>query len=174
MDYKKIFGVLFIILGLIFVVFPLYSSELVSLIAGICLITFGFASIIDGFSVWSMMAHVSLINILIGICAMLFGILFIYKIDALSFIFAYQFYLIAFVLIFAGIFGIFFALDTTSRLTSVLLLILGIVAIYLAFVSIAQPLYVAIIYGISLIIEGVLFLTSNGAETSNEEDYPQV
>jgi uncharacterized membrane protein HdeD (DUF308 family) len=165
MDYNKVLGVLFIILGLIFIAFPLYSTATVSVIAGICLITFGFASIIDGFSVWSMMAHVSVIKILIGICAMLFGLLFIYEISALSFIFAYQFYLVAFVLIFAGISGIFFAADTTSRLISVLLLILGIVAVYLAFISIAQPLYVAIIFGISLIMEGVLFLTSNIAET---------
>ena len=166
MDYRKVLGILFIIMGIIFAVYPVYSAEAVSWIAGICLIAFGFASIIDGFSVWSMMAHVSLINILLGICAMLFGLLFIYKIDALSFIVAFHFYLIAFLLIFAGIFGIFFALNTTSRLISVLVLILGIVAVYLAFASIAQPLYVAIIVGICLIMEGILFLTSGIAETN--------
>ena len=67
-------------------------------------------------------------------------------------------FLIAFVLILIGIFGIFFAPDTTSRLISVLVLILGIVAFYLAFASIAQPLYVAVIVGICLIMEGILFL----------------
>lgn len=166
MDYKKLLGILFIILGIIFAVYPLYSAQAVSWIAGICLIAFGFASIIDGFSVWSMMAHASLFKILLGICAILFGLLFIYEIDALSFIVAYQFYLIAFVLMFIGIFGIFFALDTISRLTSVLILILGIVAVYLAFTSIAQPLYVAIIVGICLIMEGILFLASGIAESN--------
>ena len=80
MDYRKILGILFMIMGLIFVVYPFYSAEAVSWIAGICLIAFGFASIIDGFSVWSMMAHVSILKILLGMCAMLFGLLFIYKI----------------------------------------------------------------------------------------------
>ena len=166
MDYKKLFGILFIILGIIFAVYPLYSAQAVSWIAGICLIAFGFASIIDGFSVWSMIAHVSLLDILLGICAIVLGLLFIYEIDALSFLVAYQFYLIAFILIFVGIFGIFFALDTISRLISVLILILGIVAVYLAFASIAQPLYVTIIVGICLIMEGILFLASGIAESN--------
>ena len=165
MDFRKVLGIIFIILGLIFAIYPMYSAEAVSWIAGICLICFGFASIIDGFSVWSMMAHVSLINILLGICAILLGLLFIYKIDALSFIVAYHFYLIAFILMFVGIFGIFFALDTLSRIVSLLVLILGIVAVYLAFCSIAGPLYVAIIVGICLILEGILFLASGIAES---------
>ena len=166
MDYKKILGILFIIMGILFAVYPMYSAEAVSWIAGICLIAFGFACIIDGFSVWSMMAHVSLLNILIGMCAMLFGLLFIYKIDALSFLVGFQFYLIAFVLMFAGIFGIFFGSDMISRLASVLILILGIAVVYLASASISSPLYVAIIVGICLIMEGILFLASGIAESN--------
>lgn len=166
MDFRKVLGILFIILGIIFAVYPMYSSAAVSWIAGICLIVFGFASIIDGFSVWSMMAHASLLNIFLGICAILFGLLFIYKIDALSFLTAYLFFLIAFVLMFSGISGIIFGLGTVSRLTSVLVLILGIVVFYLAFAAIAQPLYVAIIVGICLIMEGILFLASGIAESS--------
>ena len=166
MDYRKILGILFIIMGVIFTVYPLYSAEAVSWIAGICLIAFGFAAIIDAFSVWSIMAHVSLLNILLGMCAMLFGLLFIYRVDALSFLIAFQFYLIAFVLMFSGFFGIFFGPDTSSKLVSVLVLILGIVSVYLAAASLAQPLYVAIIVGICLILEGVLFLISGVAETN--------
>ena len=112
MDYRKVLGIIFIILGLLFAVYPVYSAATVSWIAGICLIAFGFASIIDGFSVWSMMAHASAIKILLGICAILFGLLFIYEIDALSFLVGYIFYLTAFVMIFVGIAGIFFGFDS--------------------------------------------------------------
>ena len=163
MDTRKILGILFIILGLLFIIYPMYSSAAVSWIAGICLICFGIAAIFDGFSVWSMMAHVSALDILIGICAILFGILFIYEIDALSFIVAYIFYLVAFVLICMGFFGIFFGINTTSRLTSLLILIVGIIAVYLAVYSIAQPLYVAILVGICLILEGLDLLLTNPA-----------
>lgn len=167
MDYRKILGIIFIILGLLFVIYPLYSTAAVSWIAGICLISFGFASIIDGFSIWSMMAHVSLINILLGICAILLGLLFIYEISALSFILAYLFYLVAFVMIFIGIVGIVFGLDSISRIASVLILILGIIAVFFAAYSIAEPLYTAILVGICLIMEGITFLASDIIENNN-------
>ena len=132
MDYRKILGFLFIILGLLFMIYPVYSAEAVSLIAGISLIAFGIASIIDGFSIFSMMTHFSAVNILLGICAILLGVLFIYEIDALSFIIGFQFYLIAFVLMFIGIVGMFKGIESLSRLASVLILILGIIAVFLA------------------------------------------
>ncbi|WP_458456315.1 DUF308 domain-containing protein [Methanobrevibacter sp.] len=160
MNYKQILGILFLILGIIFVIYPLYSAEAVSWIAGICLIAFGFAAIIDGFSVWSIVTHVSAINILLGICAILLGILFIYKIDALSFIVAYQLYLIAFVMIFVGILGLLSG-PTISKVTSVLILIMGIIAVFLAVYSISEPMYTAILVGICLIMEGIAFLTTD-------------
>ena len=160
MDYRKILGIIFIILGLLFVVYPLYASAAVSWIAGICLIAFGFASIIDGFSVWSMMAHVSVIKILLGILAILLGILFIYEVSALSFLVGYMFYLIAFVMIFVGLMGIFAGEGAVSKLASLLIMILGFVAIFCAVYSIAQPLYTAILVGICLVLEGIVFLAS--------------
>jgi hypothetical protein len=69
-------------------------------------------------------------------------------------------------LIFAGISGIVFGSDTISRLASVLIVILGIVVVYLAFAAIASPLYVAIIVGICLIMEGILFLAAGIAESN--------
>ncbi|MEE0939387.1 DUF308 domain-containing protein [Methanobrevibacter sp.] len=164
MDYRKILGFLFIILGLLFMIYPVYSAEAVSLIAGISLIAFGIASIIDGFSIFSMMTHFSAVNILLGICAILLGVLFIYEIDALSFIIGFQFYLIAFVLMFIGIVGMFKGIESLSRLASVLILILGIIAVFLASFSIAQPLYTAIIVGICLILYGITFLASSITE----------
>ena len=164
MDYRKILGFLFIILGLLFMIYPVYSAEAVSLIAGISLIAFGIASIIDGFSIFSMMTHFSAVNILLGICAILLGVLFIYEIDALSFIIGFQFYLIAFVLMFIGIVGMFKGIESLSRLASVLILILGIIAVFLASFSIAQPLYTTIIVGICLILYGITFLASSITE----------
>ena len=164
MDYRKILVFLFIILGLLFMIYPVYSAEAVSLIAGISLIAFGIASIIDGFSIFSVMTNFSAVNILLGICAILLGVLFIYEIDALSFIIGFQFYLIAFVLMFIGIVGMFKGIESLSRLASVLILILGIIAVFLASFSIAQPLYTAIIVGICLILYGITFLASSITE----------
>lgn len=167
MDFMKVLGILFIILGIIFIVYPFYSAATVSLIAGICLIAFGFAAIIDGFSIWSMMTNASAIKILLGICAILLGLLFIYKIDALSFIVSFQFYLIAFVLIFIGLVGIIGGIDAISKVISILILILGLIAIFLAVYALAEPLYAAILVGVCLILEGIsFFFTKNVIEAS--------
>ena len=164
MDYKKILGIIFIILGILFAVYPTYSASAVSLIAGISLIVFGFATIIDGFSIWSIMANISGIKILIGILAIIFGFLFIYEIDALSFIVGFQFYLIAFVLIFTGILGLFSESETMSKVASALIIILGMIVACLAAFAIAQPLYTAIIVGICLIMYGIIFFASSVVE----------
>ena len=158
MDLKKLLGILFIILGLIFIIYPLYSAAAVSLIAGISLIAFGFSAIIDGFSILSRMAHITAIEILLGICSIMLGILFIYSIDALSFIVGIQFYLIAFVLIVVGLIGIFSRPGTIAKIGSLCILILGIITIFLAAYSIAQPLFVAVLVGVGLIVDGVILL----------------
>lgn len=158
MDLKKLLGILFIILGLIFIIFPVYSASAVSFIAGISLIVYGFAAIIDGFFMLGIMARITVVEVILGICAIILGILFIYSIDALSFIVGFQFYLIALVLILIGLIGIFSRPGTMAKLGSILILILGIITVFLASFSIAQPLFVAVLVGIGLIIDGVTLL----------------
>ncbi len=58
-----------------------------------------------------------------------------------------------------GIIGLVSKVTKVSTFASILVLIMGIVAIALAAYAINQPVYIAIIIGIVLIIEGVnLFL----------------
>ena len=158
MNLKRILGIIFIILGLLFIIYPFYSASAVSLIAGISLIAFGIAAIIDGFSLLSRIAHITLIEVLLGICSIMLGVLFIYSIDALSFIVGFQFYFIAFILIFIGIAGIFSRPGSLAKIGSILTLILGIITVFLAAFSIAQPLFVAVLVGVSLLVEGIMLV----------------
>lgn len=165
MNYMKILGILYMILGIFFIVYPIYSAGAVSLIAGISLMAFGFAAIIDGFSAWSMMTHLSALKILLGICAIIFGLLFVYKIDALSFIIAFQLYLISFVLILIGFIGIFLGQGPPAKIASILIIILGALTFFAGSFAIAQPLFIAIIVGICLIMEGIACLASGVIES---------
>ena len=54
-----------------------------------------------------------------------------------------------------GITGVLSKMTRFSTFTSILVLIMGIVAIALAAFAVSQPIYIAIIIGIVLIIEGV-------------------
>ena len=72
MDFKQIFGILLVILGLIFIIFPIFSAQAISIIVGVSLLFFGFASIVNGFSVWNMLTHFSAVNIIMGIISIIF------------------------------------------------------------------------------------------------------
>lgn len=155
MGLEKIIGIIFMVLGLIFIIFPMFSAESVSFIVGLSLLFFGFASIVNGLSVRNM-STLSKINLVVGIIAVIFGILFIFAINALSFLVGLQFYIIAFILIFCGIVGII-SNSTLSKTTSLLILIIGIIAIVLGIYSITDPIYAAILIGLCLILQGLRF-----------------
>ena len=59
-------------------------------------------------------------------------------------------------MIFCGIVGII-SNSTLSKATSLLILIMGIIAIVLAVYSITEPIYAAILIGLCLIIQGLRF-----------------
>lgn len=173
MDFKRILGIIFIILGLLFIIYPFYSASAVSFIAGISLIAFGIAAIIDGFSLLSVMAYMTIIKVLLGICSIILGVLFLYNIDALSFIVGFQFYLIAFILILVGIIGIFSRPGALAKIGSIITLILGILTVFLAAFSIEQPLFVAVLVGVSLLVEGIMLLFVPSLDEANaiESEY---
>ena len=158
MENNYLIGILLIILGLIFVIFPIFSSLLVTFIIGVALVIIGLAAIVDAFTLESRIAHSSAISILLGILAIIFGILFLYGLDAVSFLVGLDFYIIAFILIFVGLVGLISKPGAMSKVASLLIIILGIIAIFLAVFAIAEPLYAALLVGLCLIVYGIIFL----------------
>jgi len=145
MEQNKISGILSIILGLIFIIFPIISSATTSIIIGLSLLFLGIVIILNDFTGF---------NVLAGILSILFGLLFMFAINAVSFLVGLQFYIIGIIMIIAGITGIITD-SKISKWTSLMILLLGIVEFILAFFSMAQPIYAAILIGLSLIIKGV-------------------
>ena len=161
MEVNKGAGILSIVLGLIFILFPMFSSGLVSVIVGLSLLFFGISSVYLGYNMRNEFDLYSKTTIIIGIIAIIFGFLFIFYIDALSFLIAIQFYIVGFIMIIFGISGLISRMGSISTFTSILVLIMGVIAIAVAAFSINQPVYIAIIIGIVLIIEGVALILSN-------------
>ena len=71
MEPNKISGILSVILGLFFIIFPFFSTGVVSMLIGISLIFFGIALILAGFTAG---------NIIIGILAILCRFVFTFNI----------------------------------------------------------------------------------------------
>ena len=158
---NKSAGILSIILGLVFMLFPMFSSELVSMIVGLSLLFFGISTMFMGWNMRHAFDTFSMISIAIGIIAIIFGFLFVFYIDGLSFLVAAQFYIVGFIMIAFGVTGILSKSEHVSNFSSILVLIMGIIAIALAIFAINEPIYIAIIIGIVLIIEGVSLILSD-------------
>lgn len=115
MAFEKSAGIIFIILGLIFILFPMFSAGVVSIIVGLSLLFFGISAAMMGFNMRKESKVVSIITIIIGIISLILGLLFIFYIDAISFLVAFQFYIVGFIMIIFGITGL---LSKGSRVTN--------------------------------------------------------
>ncbi len=137
----------------------MFSSDLISIIVGLSLLYFGICTAFMGFNMSRDFDNtISNITIIIGIIAIIFGFLFLFYINALSFITGIQFYIVGFIMIVFGITGLISKMNRISTFTSILVLIMGIVAIALAIFALNQPIYIAIIIGVVLIIEGITMI----------------
>ena len=145
MESNQISGLLSIILGLIFIICPIFSTAFLSIFIGLSLIFFGLAFILSEFSA---------VNIIVGILAIIVGLVFVFNITALSFIFGLQFYIIGILMIIAGIAGII-SESKFGKIASIFIIILGIISFALGGLSIDQPLFAAVLIGVALIVQGV-------------------
>ena len=144
MEQRQTAGILSIILGLIFLIFPVFSTAMVTILIGISLIFFGLAILLTGFSAF---------NIVVGILAVILGLVFVFNIEALSVVFALQFYIIGILMILAGIASLLS--EGSSKIISILIIILGIISFALGGFSIDNPIFAAALIGVGLIIEGI-------------------
>ena len=162
MNFTKILGILLIILGVLFIAYPLVSAGVVSIIACVSLIAFGLVVMFNAFTLWSIASGRSIIELIMGFLLILLGFLFFVDLAPLAFLTAYNFYLIAIVLLVIGILGIIYG-EGTSKWASALVLIFGIIFFIMGILSINNPLFIVILIGVCLIIRGVLYLTLGSA-----------
>ena len=153
---EKIAGLIYILLGILLIVTPMFSSELLSVCIGLSLVCFGFVAISRGIVFSSEFTNsFSILYILIGIISLIFGILFIFSINALTFLTALQFYIVAIIMMVYGLVGLF---GGKNKFYSIIILILGILTFFLAAFLASQPILIAVLVGVALMVEGVFAL----------------
>lgn len=159
MDFNKVAGIISIIIGLLFIAFPMLSSTVISIIIGIGLVLLGISAFTTSFAMRKGSHRIfSIMGVFIALVLLILGLLFIFYVDIVSFLVGVQFYLIGFILILFALSGLISRPNKKSTAISVLILILGIVSIALAAFSIAEPAIIATIIGAVLIIEGVFLI----------------
>ena len=158
MNTEKTAGVATIIIGLLLIIFPMFFSELISIIVGLSLLFFGISTIFMGYNLKHDMDLVRKVTMAIGIISVIVGLLFLFCINYLSFLVSLQFYIVGFIMLVFGITGLLYRVNTSTIITSIIVLLMGILSIGLAIFALNQPIYISIILGIGLVIEGVTFL----------------
>ena len=150
MNGNQISGILAIILGLIFIICPIFSTAFASMVIGLSLLFLGIFAVIAGITDGTGMGGLFIVA---GILAIIFGFIFTTNILAIPVLVALQFYIIGFLMILMGVSGLF-AKDQTAKILSILIIILAIVMIVMGALTVDNPVIAPILLGISLIVEG--------------------
>lgn len=167
---EKIAGLFHIILGLLLIIYPLISSAVISITIGFALVCFGISTICMSIIFRNdINKNYSYLSSAIGILSILLGIIFIFFIDALSFLVFFQFYIIGFIMVVYAIMGIIYLKKKNYIIRSIIMLILGILVFLLSVFAASQPLLIAILIGVSLIIEGIFIIVLDSSYSLSEK-----
>ena len=96
MESNKIWAILSIILGLILIIFPMFSSNLISILIGAIVLIFGVGLCYSGIISKEISTAFSSIAAVFGVVMIILGLAFIFGTNALSFLVGLQFYIIGF------------------------------------------------------------------------------
>jgi membrane protein HdeD len=159
----NMFGLLTLILGILVLIFPVAGVFSVSILIGFGILFLGVILLFQGAGIWGDNKIISAVLLLLGIIAIVLGLDIFGNIWALSFIIGISYYIGGFFLIVMGILGFFTRDAKAHRGSSVLLVLMGILNLILGMFAM-DPYYLAIIIGITLIIDGITLMTVNPVE----------
>ena len=163
-----LYGIMAIILGLLVLIFPLFTVFTASVLVGFAIIFLGIWLIAQSFGAWSASKGASIAYLILGIIAIVVGIGLFGSILAFSALASFLLYFAGFFLIIAGIMSFFTKEGTTNKGIGGFGIILGILYIILAYYAL-NPYYLAVIIGIWLIIDGITLLFVNPSKLIEEE-----
>jgi membrane protein HdeD len=162
-------GILAIILGLLVIIFPLFSVFTVSVLAGIGILFLGIWFLIQSFAFWDTSKGSSIAYLILGILAVIVGIGLFGNILAFSILVSLWLYIAGFFLIVSGLMSLFAKDGAFGKGSGALGIILGILYIILASYA-WNPYYLALLIGIWLIVDGIALFFINPSEVMKMEN----
>jgi uncharacterized membrane protein HdeD (DUF308 family) len=162
-------GILAIILGLLVIIFPIFSVFTASVMAGFAIILLGIWLVAQSFGTWSASKGASIAYLILGIIAIVGGIGLFGSVLAFSWLVSFWLYFAGFFLIISGIMSFFVKEGTTGKGIGGIGIILGI--LYMILASYAwNPYYLALLIGIWLIIDGITLFFVNPSDLMKMEN----
>ncbi|MDR0900707.1 MAG: DUF308 domain-containing protein [Methanobrevibacter sp.] len=158
MENKSIIGILAVILGILILVFPFISVEVLSIATGLAILLLGIFWIIKSVQLWSTSKAQTVCYIILGLFAIILGIILVGNIPFFDVVMSFTLYIIGFLLVLGGLVGLLTTNATLSKGSGALFTILGIIIIAFGYLSLTNPLYIAIIIALALIVEGLILI----------------
>lgn len=152
MENKTIIGIIAIILGFIILIFPFASNFALSVVFGVAFIILGIYYFLASGHAWNISKGSTVAYIILGILSIICGYILLFNVMFFDLLVSVYLYVFGFMLI---IFSIMRLLQNGyNKGLAALNLILGIITVALGFFALLGPVYVAIIIGIALIVDG--------------------
>ena len=158
MKNKDLIGILTLILGILLITFPILGTLSLTYLAGVSLILLGIYFFVVGTHIWNANKISSAISIVLGILAVVFGGLVLGNMVLFSFLVSYYLWIVAFLLILTGLNGLITRGSRIGRTSSIILILCGILSLIWGVLAIQNPLYVGVLIGIGLILDGIYFI----------------
>ena len=155
MESNKILAIISIIIGLIFIIFPIFSANLISILIGAAVLIFGLGLAYTGIIAKDISPAISTVSAIFGVVMIILGLAFIFGTNAISFLVGLQFYIVGFMLIITSIIGLLGGAEI-NKTGSLVGLVLGIVILFIALFAANNPILITIILGIALIAHGIV------------------
>lgn len=155
MENKTTVGILAIIFGILIMIFPIFSQFILSAMTGIGILILGIYYIVMGSHLWSISKGGSILHLILGVLGIVVGIMLVGNVLLFDALISLYLYIAGFMLLFAGIAGLFARTTMVTKASAVLMAIFGIITLILGYFALLSPLYVSIILGLSLIIDGI-------------------
>lgn len=152
MKNETIMGIIAFILGIIILIFPFASDLALSVVFGIAFIILGIYYFILGGYSWKLSKGMTATYIILAILSIICGGMIFFNVVVFDLFVSIYFYVFGFMLLISGFVRLFQPGYKNS--IAVLTIILGILTVFLGYFAMISYIYVAIIIGIGLIVNG--------------------
>ncbi|MDO5848306.1 MAG: DUF308 domain-containing protein [Methanobrevibacter sp.] len=152
MENRTILGIIAIILGFLILIFPFASNFALSVVFGVAFFILGIYYLIASGNVWSISKGSTVAYIILGILSIICGYIVFFNVLVFDLFVSVYLYVFGFMIIIAGIMRLFH--NGFNKGIAVLSIILGIITVFLGYFAMMGPVYVAIIIGVALIVDG--------------------
>lgn len=154
MAETKLPGLLTLILGILVIIFPVFSIFTLSVLTGVAVLFLALWLFLLGVNAWKVSRGAGVLYVVLGILGVILAAALAGNVALFSFLAAFWIYLTGIILIIAGVASLFSREHRAGMVAGLSVVVLGVLYIILG-VFVRNPVFLAWLIGLSLVIDGI-------------------